>query len=150
MESNINYNDLKTKLLLHSLKATQQRIVIYEAILRLDNHPTTDEIYALIRPDNPSISLGTVYKNLEKFVEAKLIRKVACEDGMMRFDGNIDKHNHFYCTNTHEIIDFQEETLHQLISNFLKEKKIDNFEIEDFHLQINGKKVDTKKGVIMS
>ena len=127
MQSNINYNDLKTKLLSHSLKATQQRIVIYEAVLRLDNHPTTDEIYALIRPNNPSISLGTVYKNLEKFVEVKLIKKVACEDGMMRFDGNIDKHNHFYCTNTHEIIDFQEETLHQLISNFLKQKKIDNF-----------------------
>ncbi len=150
MQSNINYNDLKNKLLLHALKATQQRIVIYEAVLRLDNHPTTEEIYALIRPDNPSVSLGTVYKNLEKFVEAKLIRKVACEDGKMRFDGNIDKHNHFYCTNTHEIIDFQEEDLHQLIGNFLKKKRIDNFEIEDFHLQINGKKIDIQKEIVFS
>ena len=148
MHSNINYNDLKNKLLLHNLKATQQRIVIYEAVLRLENHPTTEEIYTLIRPDNPSVSLGTVYKNLEKFVEAKLIKKVACEDGKMRFDGNIDKHNHFYCTNTHEIIDFQEETLHQLIANFLKNKKIDNFEIEDFHIQINGKKIDSQKNII--
>ena len=150
MQSNINYNDLKTKLLLHHLKATQQRIVIYEAVLRLDNHPTTEEIYAFIRPDNPSVSLGTVYKNLEKFVEAKLIKKVACEDGMMRFDGNIDKHNHFYCTNTHEIIDFQAEDLHELISNFLKNKKIHNFEIQDFHLQINGIKVDTQKEIVFS
>ena len=150
MQKNINYNDLKAKLLLHALKATQQRIVIYEALLRLENHPTTDEIYAFIRPENPSISLGTVYKNLEKFVEVKLIRKVACEDGMMRFDGNIDKHNHFYCTNTHEIIDFREDDLHKLISDFLKQKKIDNFEIEDFHLQINGKKIDVQKNILMS
>ncbi len=150
MQTNINYNDLKTKLLLHHLKATQQRIVIYEAVLCLNKHPTAEDVYDLIRPNNPSVSLGTVYKNLEKFVEAKLIRKVACEDGMMRFDGNIENHNHFYCTNTNEIIDFQENDLHQLISNFLKNKKIDNFEIEDFHLQINGKKIDTQKNVLIS
>jgi Fur family transcriptional regulator, peroxide stress response regulator len=80
LETNItyrySYKALKAKLLEFNLKATQQRIVIYEALLRIKNHPAAETIYEEIKLNNPSISLGTVYKTLDTFVSVGLAVKV--------------------------------------------------------------------------
>lgn len=144
------YEGIKAKLLVANLKATQQRIVIYHALMLLNNHPKAEQVYDLVRLDNPSISLGTVYKTLETFVESKLIKKVACEDGTMRFDGKTEAHNHILCTNTQEIIDFEDNELQSLIADFLSKKNIHNFKITDFQLQINGEKVNPDEQVKIS
>ena len=91
------------------LKATHQRIVILEAIIDCMTHPTADLIYEKLKPGNPSISLATVYKTLETFVQAGLISKVSTTEGMMRYDANLSNHGHIYCHNTDEIIDYYDE-----------------------------------------
>ncbi|MGD1842891.1 MAG: Fur family transcriptional regulator [Thermonemataceae bacterium] len=138
---------IKQKLRAYNLKATQQRLVIYKALQATEGHPTAEQLYEMVSKDNPSLSLGTLYKTLEAFVAVQLIKKVACEDGAMRFDANLSTHNHIFCTNTQEIIDFEDKELHTLITAFLKRKNIDNFEMTDFQLQINGQKVNPKKKV---
>ena len=39
-------------------------LAILELVRRLKTHPTAEEIYAQLRPTNPRLSLGTVYRNL--------------------------------------------------------------------------------------
>lgn len=125
------------------LKATSQRIVVYEALQALHgNHPTAEEVYQHLKPANPSISLGTVYKTLDTFVEAELIRRVLSEESGKRYDAGNEPHSHIYCSNTREIIDYEDEELEQLLREFFRQRQVENFELKGISVQLTGKKVD--------
>lgn len=132
--------DLRTQIIDKGLKATHQRIVIYNTVLKVHNHPTAEQVYELIHGENPSITLATVYKTLDTLVEVGLMTKVKSEQGNYRFDANISKHNHIYCVNTQEIIDYQDEELDILLANYFKNKSIANIKILDIQLQISAEK----------
>ena len=129
------------------LKITHQRIVVYQAILMTDKHPTAEQIFDIIKEKNPSISLATVYKTLETFVENRLINKVSTPQGTMRYDARTDNHNHIYISNTNEILDYEDEELSIILMNYLNKKQFSNLSITDFKLQIKGEKINPKKGI---
>ena len=52
-----------------TLKYSRQRESIKACLMNRHDHPTADAIYASIREEFPSISLGTVYRNLNLLVE---------------------------------------------------------------------------------
>ena len=56
------------------LKVTPQRLAILDAIFKLNNHPTAENIIAHIRKKNPGIASGTVYKVLDVLVGNKIIK----------------------------------------------------------------------------
>jgi Fur family transcriptional regulator, peroxide stress response regulator len=141
-----NYASLKAKLAEFKLKATHQRVLIYEALLKL-NHPSAESIFELIKLNTPSISLGTIYKTLDTLVATGLVVKVSSEDGSMRYDANIGSHNHIYCVNTKEIMDYEDDELNKLLEEFFRKKNIENLKIKDIRLQINGEKMDLTKSV---
>ena len=60
----------------------------------------------------------------------------------MRYDAIIEKHHHLYCSESDRIEDFYDDELNEIIDNYLKNKKIPNFKIEDIKLQIVGKFTD--------
>lgn len=132
------FAQLKLNLSSHGVKATSQRLVIYQALLNTFSHPTAEEIFDSIKIQNPSISLGTVYKTLDTLVEAGLAKKVQTVNDVFRFDGKVHNHSHLYCTKTNKIIDFEDEELHDLIENYFLKKKLNNFKIQDFQVQITG------------
>ncbi len=146
-EETLTYNQVKERLANYQLKATQQRIVIYDALLHIHTHPKAENIYDFVKTKNPSISLATVYKTLDTFVSAGLAAKVMSANGTARYDGFMDHHSHLYCTNTEEIVDFEDEHLTKLIQNYFKNKKIKNFKINDIRLQINGEKLNNKENI---
>jgi Fur family transcriptional regulator, peroxide stress response regulator len=149
-EKPLSYNQVKERLAHYQLKATQQRIVIYDALMRLHNHPTAEMIYEYVKTANPSISLATVYKTLDTFVTSGLAARVMSSNGSARYDGYMDHHSHLYCTNTEEIMDFEDEQLSKLIQNYFKNKKIKNFKINDIRLQINGEKLNIKENITIN
>ena len=139
----------REQLLSVKLKATHQRMVILDLVNDCMTHPTVESIYEKLKPDNPSISLATVYKTLETFVQAGLISKVATTEGMMRYDPNLSNHGHIYCHNTDEIIDYYDEDLNKVIVDFFKKKRVSNLRIKNITLNINGDKLDPEKEVII-
>ena len=120
------------------LKITPQRVAIFDAIVELDNHPTAEDITAFIKPNHPNISIGTVYKVLDTFVENNLLKKVKTDKDIMRYDPHLTNHHHLYCTETNRIEDFEDQVLNDLITNYFKKSKIKNFNIQDIKLQITG------------
>jgi len=120
------------------LKVTPQRMRVLEAIYRLDNHPTAENILEYIRRNDPNIGYGTVYKVLETLVEHNLIVKVKTEKDVMRYDGILENHHHLYCKQCDYIEDYHNEKLDKLLTDFFHENEIDNFIIEDIKLSING------------
>lgn len=131
--------NFRDKLQGKGLKVTPQRVAIFEAIIQLDNHPTADDIVSFIKTNHPNISVGTVYKVLDTFVENNLIKKVKTEKGIMRYDPYLSNHHHLYCADTERIEDYEDEKLNELINEYFKKNKIKNFKIQDIKLQITGK-----------
>jgi Fur family peroxide stress response transcriptional regulator len=130
--------DIRNKFAEKGLKITPQRVVILEAIYKLNNHPTADNIIAFIRESHPNIATGTVYKVLETLVENRLIKKVTTDKDIMRYDGIVEKHHHLYCSECDLIEDYNDEELDKLLQNHFKNKNIKGFKIEDIVLQIRG------------
>ncbi|MBN2611450.1 MAG: transcriptional repressor, partial [Bacteroidales bacterium] len=79
------------------IKVTPQRMRVLEAIYKLNNHPTAENILNYIRKNDPNIGSGTVYKVLETLVENNLIKKVQTEKDVMLYDGVLEHHHHLYC-----------------------------------------------------
>lgn len=131
--------DISNKLAVKGLKVTPQRIAILEAIIKLDNHPTAENIIEYIRKNHPNISVATVYKVLDALVENELIRKVKTEKDIMRYDAIMESHHHIYCSDSDRIEDYVDDELNEMLERYFTQKKIPDFRIEDIRLQIIGK-----------
>lgn len=79
------------------IRMTDQRRVLMEELGQLRSHPTAEDLYRIVRRRLPKISLGTVYRNLEKMVECGLVRKVDIPGERMRFDADTTPHYHIRC-----------------------------------------------------
>jgi Fur family peroxide stress response transcriptional regulator len=131
--------DIIAKLNEKGLKVTPQRIAILEAIIKLRNHPTAENIIEFIRKNHPNISLATVYKVLDAFVDKELINRVKTDKDIMRYDAIMENHHHIYCSDSDRIEDYTDAELSKLLNKYFESKKIPDFKIEDIKLQIIGK-----------
>ena len=131
--------EIRNKLSEKGLKVTPQRIAILEAIVKLNNHPTADNIIDHIRNNHPNIATATVYKVLDALVANELINRVKTERDVMRYDAVMENHHHLYCSESDRIEDFVDSKLNEMIEKYFKKKNIPDFKIEDVKLQIIGK-----------
>ena len=130
---------LKEKLKDAGLKVTPQRLAILEAVYRLENHPTAENIIQYIRETHPNIATGTVYKVLDTLVDNHLINKVKTVKDVMLYDGVMDRHHHLYSSESDRIDDFQDDELDRMLEDYFRQKGIPGFQIEEIKLQIKGK-----------
>ncbi|MBN2350081.1 MAG: transcriptional repressor [Bacteroidales bacterium] len=137
--------DYSTKLVEKGLKVTPQRIVIMEAIIKLNNHPTAENIIDYIRKNYPNIATATVYKVLDALVSNALIKKVKTEKDIMRYDAILESHHHLYCSESDRIEDYIDNELNELLEKYFEKKSIPHFKIEDIKLQIIGRFIKNKK-----
>jgi len=136
--------EISNKLIEKGLKVTPQRIAILEAIIKLNNHPTADNIIGYIRKNHPNIATATVYKVLDALVSNGLIKKVETEKDIMRYDAIMESHHHLYCSESDRIEDYYDAGLNEMLKKYFKKKGIPDFRIEDIKLQIIGKFVKTE------
>lgn len=87
------------------MKHSKQREMIREFLDGNENHPTADEVYLSMRRLDPTISLGTVYRNLNQLAENGDIRRIAVGDGKDRYDFRMTAHGHFLCRECGKISD---------------------------------------------
>ena len=87
------------------MKYSKQRELILKTLQENPIHPTADEIYQLLRLELPSISLGTVYRNLNQLSESGEVMKITGLDGSVHFDHNTHKHYHFICNKCNKVYD---------------------------------------------
>ena len=74
---------------------SRQRELIYEALRQTEQHPTAEMIYQWLKPANPSLSLGTVYRNLNLLADEGAIRRMAFP--VERYYAKTMPHPHFCC-----------------------------------------------------
>ena len=84
---------------------TIQRLLVLEAVNKLQCHATADEIYRTIVKEHPNISRATVYRNLNSLSESGDIRKREIPGGPDRFDHICDDHCHVKCEKCGRLFD---------------------------------------------
>jgi Fur family transcriptional regulator, peroxide stress response regulator len=137
--------EIRDKLIEKGLKVTPQRIAILEAIIKLNNHPTAENIIDYIRKNHPNIATATVYKVLDALAENELLKRVKTDRDVMRYDAAMESHHHLYCSESDRIEDYIDNELNELLDKYFEKKGIPNFNIEDIKLQIIGKFINNKK-----
>ncbi len=84
---------------------TIQCAMTLRAVNELRDHATADEVYFLIAKESPTISKGTVYRNLNRLAQTGQIRKVTVPGGAERFDHRCDEHYHVRCDRCARVFD---------------------------------------------
>jgi Fur family transcriptional regulator, peroxide stress response regulator len=79
-------------------RATRQLALVLEAVRSSGvEHPSADRVYERVRRVLPRISLGTVYRNLQRLADEGRIGVTHLEGRVARFDPTATAHDHFVC-----------------------------------------------------
>jgi len=119
---------------------TRQRAAVYSHLERVDDHPTTDEIYRAVRRILPTISLATVYNALEALVKSRLATRLTYGDGSARYDCRGDDHYHLRDVVTGEVRDlpaeFDPHLLEKLDPRLLEQLRRAGLEVTGYRLEV--------------
>ncbi len=97
-----------------AVKYSRQRELIISYLHGTTAHPTAEAIFRHVREQCPSISLGTVYRNLNQLEQLGTIRRITCGDGCEHFDGNVTPHYHLHCRSCGSVSDLSMPVLTDL------------------------------------
>ncbi|MGN1280998.1 MAG: Fur family transcriptional regulator [Succinivibrio sp.] len=100
---------------------SKQRDIIRKYLSGRTDHPTADKLYSEIHEEYPSISLGTIYRNLICLTESGEIQALNVGDGSTHFDPNPKLHAHFYCTHCKRIFDLFSDRFQEVITDAVHE-----------------------------
>lgn len=124
------------------MKYSKQRELILKTLQENVIHPTADEIYAIARKEMPSLSLATVYRNLNQLAESGIIHRINGLDGSVHFDHNLCKHYHFICTECNKVYDVEYDIAPDLADKVLAETGLF---VESVDISLKGICPDCKK-----
>ena len=91
------------------MRKTTQRREILKVLEGSSDHPTASQVYARVRRSLPRISLGTVYRNLERLCSCGEISRIAIPGREMRFDADTSSHFHLRCVECGRVVDVDPE-----------------------------------------
>ena len=85
---------------------TKYELQIYNIVNQARNHMTAEQVFFKLREIYPSVSLATVYNNLNKLCEAGLLRRISLEGAPERYDRTA-RHDHLVCKKCGGLSDVQ-------------------------------------------
>lgn len=91
-------------------RLTNQRLVILEHLRKNKSHPTAEQIYEKVRRQLPSISFGTVYRNLDFLRQHGYIKEFVVNK-VSRYESRVDSHVHLVCEQCGRIEDLPDKEL---------------------------------------
>ena len=87
-----------------NLKATPQRLAIVEGLHDF-GHLSIDEIYEMVKAKFPSISLATVYKNINSMFDKSFVKEIKIPDQKSKYELTKEKHSHLVCSQCKKVED---------------------------------------------
>ncbi len=91
------------------LKLTRQREEILRCLMSAQRHLGVDEIYLLLKKQDPSIGRATIFRTVKLLQECGLVAEVGSSNGRAKFELKADRphHDHMICIECGRIIEFQ-------------------------------------------
>ena len=114
------------------IKVSHQRVKILEYLANNLCHPTADKVLADMKKVLPTLSKSTVYKTLNAFVDANLLKELTIEDNEIRYEYNLMDHGHFKCEKCGNVYDFDVDF------RMIQSDKLNGFEINEKNIYFKG------------
>jgi len=125
----------RTRCVEAGLPCTHQRQVMYRALLEAVDHPSPEMLYERVKRDIPSVSLGTVYRNIKTFLDNGLIGEGSLHHGSLRLEANNTPHHHLVCRSCRAMFDLSAE---QVEGIRLRDRLPAGFQLERFVVEAHG------------
>ena len=117
----------------YDLKVTPQRIAIVEELYK-NGHMNIDELYRNLLSKFPSISLATIYKNINSMVEKLFLSEVKIPETKSVYELTKTEHAHMVCSCCGSICDIMLD-----VSSIVKEAStLTDFRINSTSVVLNG------------
>ena len=117
-------------------RITPQRSLLLRVIREGEGHLDADQIYRLAREKDPSISLSTVYRNLNLLKELGLISELHLDQEHHHYElKDAAEHYHLICSGCGRIVEFHSPLVKELRNQIGREK---DFLIERVHIDLVG------------
>ena len=101
------YEDILNQLKAKGIRLTESRKAIIRYLMMSDQHPSADVIYYDLLPDNPGMSLATVYNNLKVLVEEGIVSEIKVNnDNTTYYDFMGHDHLNIVCEKCGQITDY--------------------------------------------
>jgi len=131
-------NELKTIIKKKGMKYTEQRAIILQILVNLDDHLNAEEIHSIIQKEYPTQNIGiaTIYRTLNFLEEVNLISSISFGSDGKKYEGNQkEHHDHLICTSCGKIVEFLDDDIEKKQENIATKN---GFTITDHSMQIYG------------
>lgn len=111
------FSEILARLQERDYKLTPQRQDVVRVLLNHpDKHLSAEEVYNLVKANNPEIGLATVYRTLELLSELAILQKIDFGDGRSRYEfaDEAHRHHHLVCLNCGAVEELDEDLLEPL------------------------------------
>jgi Fe2+ or Zn2+ uptake regulation protein len=118
-------------------RVTNQRLLIAAELGRTSRQVTADELYARLRTTHPGIGRATVFRTLERLVEAGLARRLELEGHVYGYvTCQPEHHHHLACTRCGRVEEIGEAFIAPLAARLGRER---GFVVDDARLDFYGR-----------
>lgn len=115
----------------YNLKVTPQRIAIVEELYQ-KGHMNIDDLYKNLLEKFPSISLATIYKNVNAMIEKVFLNEVKIPHAKSVYELVKEDHSHLVCNECGMIEDIQVDT------SVIESSLVTDFKIENTSVVFSG------------
>jgi Fur family ferric uptake transcriptional regulator len=116
------------------VKLTRARRLVLGVLEKSRDHPSADEIQQRAALTD-RITLGTVYRILNRLVMAGILRRAAFSGGKMRYEVASARHQHLVDVRTGQIVELDGSELAALVQQTAERL---GYRLVDFKLEVSG------------
>jgi Fur family ferric uptake transcriptional regulator/Fur family peroxide stress response transcriptional regulator len=88
-------------------RSTPQRRAVLQAVSQSADHPTAAEVFDRVSQILPGVGPATIYRTLGMLVESGQILELRVGQSPMRYDRNVERHDHLICDSCGRVIDVE-------------------------------------------
>lgn len=114
---------------------TIQRSMVLDAVQSLHNHPTSADVYDVVRERYPNISRATVYRNLNLLADSGEVLRVQLPNGADCYDFRCDDHFHARCKECGRVFDIDMPRDENLMSHV---RDTHGFQVDTYEIAFTG------------
>lgn len=116
-------------------RITNERFLILDSALSMNNHFDADELYNKMKKNFFKVSRATVYNTLELMNKCRILTKHNFKGDRTRYEMKFGRKNHYHiiCLKCNKIIEFENNTIEKTLTKLCNSRKMKLF---DHSLQV--------------
>ena len=112
------HTEVESVLKAEGLRATAQRLNIWDEVSSTDQHRDIDTILLCLKKKKVNVSRATLYRTIDVFVNHGLLKKITLDNGKFLYEHNrksiTPKHDHIVCEDCGEIFEFFDSSISKI------------------------------------